>query len=140
MDATEIPALPFVDEHTTTVETNADAVWHELTARMKGARGFRVAVSTPGQELALVGHHPFSRYALIFHLDETDQGHTRLRAETRATFPGPAGAVYRRLVIGTGAHALIVRHMLRKLRNDALLQGRGELRDEPPLSRTRRTT
>lgn len=119
MDATEIPALPFVDEHTTTVEANADAVWRDLTARMDGARGFRVAVSTPGRELALVGHHPFSRYALIFHLDETEQGHTHLRAETRASFPGPAGAVYRRLVIGTGAHALVVRHMLTKVRKNA---------------------
>ncbi|AZQ33415.1 hypothetical protein EJ357_08085 [Streptomyces cyaneochromogenes] len=119
MDATEIPALPFIDEHATVVETSADAVWRALTARMDGARGFRVAVSTPGQELALVGHHPFSRYALIFHLDEADQGHTRLRAESRATFPGPAGAVYRRLVIGTGAHALLVRHMLTKVRKSA---------------------
>ncbi|GAA4036686.1 hypothetical protein [Streptomyces shaanxiensis] len=120
MDATEIPALPFVDEHATVVETSADAVWRELTARMDGARGFRVAVSTPGQKLALVGHHPFSRYALIFHLDETDEGHTRLRAESRAMFPGAAGALYRRVVIGSGGHAIIMRHMLRKIRKRAL--------------------
>ncbi|WP_405579298.1 hypothetical protein [Streptomyces sp. NBC_01092] len=119
MDATEIPALPFVDEHATTVEANADAVWHELGAMMNGSRGFRVAVSVPGQELAYVGRHPFSTYALIFHLDETPQGGTRLRAETRADFPGRKGALYRRLVIGTGAHALVVRHMLTKVRKNA---------------------
>ncbi|MFG1669240.1 hypothetical protein [Streptomyces sp. Y7] len=120
MDATDIPALPFVDEHTTTVEATTDAVWHQLGAMMNGSRGFRVAVSIPGEELAYVGHHPFSTYALLFHLNETDRGHTRLRAETRARFPGRAGAVYRRLVIGTGAHALIVRRMLRKVRANAL--------------------
>ncbi|MFJ8636544.1 hypothetical protein [Streptomyces sp. NPDC093568] len=115
MDATEIPALPFVDEHTTVVEAATDAVWRELDALMSGSRGFRVAVSVPGKELAYVGHHPFSTYALLFHLDETPRGHTRLRAETRARFPGRAGTVYRGLVIGTGAHALVVRHMLRRI-------------------------
>ncbi|MEU6308524.1 hypothetical protein [Streptomyces chartreusis] len=120
MDATEIPALPFVDEHTTTVEADTDAVWRELTTLMDGSRGFRVALSTPGKELAYVGQHPFSTYALLFHLVETPQGHTRLRAETRARFPGRAGAVYRGLVIGTGAHAVVVRHMLKKVRRNSL--------------------
>ncbi|MGF0172958.1 hypothetical protein ACQF36_21385 [Streptomyces sp. Marseille-Q5077] len=119
MDATDIPALPFVDEHTTMVEADTEAVWRELGALMDGKRGFRVAIAAPGHELALVGRHPFSSYALIFHLDETDRGHTRLRAETRASFPGPAGDVYRRLVIGTGAHALAVRRMLSKVRTNA---------------------
>ncbi|NUP19397.1 MAG: hypothetical protein HOZ81_25585 [Streptomyces sp.] len=123
MDATDIPALPFVDEQTTLVEADTDAVWQELDALMDGSRGFKVAVSTPGQELAYVGRHPFSTYALIFRLDETGAGHTRVRAETRADFPGRAGALYRRLVIGTGGHALVVRHMLKRVR-DRALQGR----------------
>jgi hypothetical protein len=139
MDATEIPALPFVDEHTAVVEAGAEAVWRALAAMMAGSRGFRVAVSTPGKELALVGRHSFSTYALVFHLDEADRGHTRLRAESRATFPGLAGALYRRLVIGTGGHAMVMRHMLRRIRKRAL-QGRGELRDKPPPPRRRRTT
>ncbi|QOV39647.1 hypothetical protein IM697_15385 [Streptomyces ferrugineus] len=139
MDATEIPTLPFIDEHTTTVEANAAAVWRELDALMHGARGFRVAVSTPGHELALVGHHPFSTYALIFHLDEATSGHTRLTAQTRARFPGRAGTLYRRLVIGTGGHALVVRHMLRRVRKRAP-QGRGELRDQPPPTCRQSTT
>jgi hypothetical protein len=100
MDATEIPALPFVDAHTTIVEADADAVWRELGTLMNGSRGFRVALSTPVRELAYVGHHPFSTYALIFHLDEADRGRTRLRAETRA-------------------HALVMRHVLRKVRRNA---------------------
>ncbi|SDO64995.1 hypothetical protein SAMN04487981_11287 [Streptomyces sp. cf386] len=119
MDAIEIPTLPFVDEHTAVVEASTDAVWRELGTMMGGSRGFRVAVSTPGQELALVGRHPFSTYALIFHLEETGQGHTRLRAESRARFPGRAGAVYRWLVIGTGGHAMAIRHMLKKVRRSA---------------------
>ncbi|MFF5480743.1 hypothetical protein ACFY5C_25875 [Streptomyces sp. NPDC012935] len=139
MDATDIPALPFVDEHATVVEADTDTVWRELGTLMDGARGFRVATAAPGHELALVGRHPFSSYALIFHLDEADQGRTRLRAETRATFPGPAGAVYRRLVISTGGHAMIVRRMLRKVRDNAA-QGRGELRDKPPPPRSEQTT
>ncbi|MGI5373969.1 hypothetical protein ACQEV2_06885 [Streptomyces sp. CA-251387] len=151
MDATDIPALPFVDEQTTVVAARPDAVWLELgqmldrsfahrrtlgVARLLGCadrtpsgprplaegstlRGFRVAVADPARELALVGGHRFSSYALVFHLDETGPGHTRVRAETRASFPGPAGAVYRRLVIGTGGHAVLVRRMLNQLRLDS---------------------
>ncbi|MFH0516897.1 hypothetical protein ACHBTE_06920 [Streptomyces sp. M41] len=119
MDASDISALPFVDEHTTIAEAAPDAVWRELAVLMEGARGFRVAVASPCRELALVGRHPFSTYALIFRLEETGRGHTRLRAETRARFPGPAGAVYRRLAISTGGHALAVRSMLRRVRERA---------------------
>jgi hypothetical protein len=160
MDATEILALPLIDEHTTVVASDADTVWHELgelldhsfgrgrsarIARLLGCadrtpsgphpltegsslHGFRVAVADPGRELTLVGRHRFSMYALIFHLDEQCPGRTRLRAETRARFPGPAGAVYRGLVIGTGGHAMAVRHMLTTVRKRAR-QGRGVLRD-----------
>ncbi|MET9734999.1 hypothetical protein ABZZ79_31460 [Streptomyces sp. NPDC006458] len=74
--------------------------------------GFRVAAAVPGHELALVGRHRFSSYALVFRLDEVGEAQTRVRAETRARFPGPAGAVYRGLVIGTGGHRIAVRRML----------------------------
>jgi hypothetical protein len=152
MDATDIPALPYVDEHTTVVASDADTVWRELTTLMDRTfsrgrsvgivhwlgcadrapsgprplavgstlRGFRVAVADPGRELALVGRHRFSSYALVFHLDEAGPGRTRVRAETRAGFPGPAGAIYRRLVIGTGGHAILVRRMLTAVRKSAL--------------------
>ncbi|WLW56515.1 hypothetical protein [Streptomyces sp. YU58] len=78
--------------------------------------GFRVAAADPGRELVLIGRHHFSTYALIFRLEETGEGHTRLRAETRARFPGPAGALYRLLVISTGGHAVLTRQLLSAVR------------------------
>lgn len=76
--------------------------------------GFRVARAEPPRELALTGRHRFSRYALTFRLDAMDEGRaTRVRAETRAEFPGIAGRAYRLAVIGTRGHVLVVRRLLR---------------------------
>ncbi|MET9835066.1 hypothetical protein ABZ078_38645 [Streptomyces sp. NPDC006385] len=86
--------------------------------------GFRTAAAVPGRELALTGSHRFSTYALIFRLEEAGEGRTRVRAETWAAFPGPAGRLYRLVVIGTRGHALAVRRMLTTVRARAL-QGRG---------------
>jgi hypothetical protein len=74
--------------------------------------GFHVAVAEPASELALAGSHRFSDYALIFRLDRLDDDRTRVRAETRAVFPGLQGAVYRGLVIGTRLHVLATRRVL----------------------------
>ncbi|MFF4546436.1 hypothetical protein [Streptomyces sp. NPDC001435] len=74
--------------------------------------GFRVVSAQPGRELVLAGRHRFSTYALLFHLDAAGPGHTLLRAETRARFPGPLGTLYRLAVIDTGTHALAVRRLL----------------------------
>ena len=63
----------------------------------------------------LAGRHRFSSYALIFRLDEIGAHRSRLRAETRATFPGAGRRVYRLLVIGTGGHAVAVGRMLAKV-------------------------
>lgn len=81
--------------------------------------GFRVAEAVAGHRLVLVGGHRLSSYALIFRLGEAGPGRTRLSAETRAVFPGRAGGLYRRLVIGTGAHGAVVRRMLAKVRRRA---------------------
>jgi hypothetical protein len=62
--------------------------------------------------LALEGRHRFSRYALTFRIDDLGDGASRLRAETRAEFPGARGSVYRALVIGTRGHTLATRRML----------------------------
>lgn len=78
--------------------------------------GFRVAESAPGRRLRLEGQHRFSRYALEFELRATGSGATRLEATSHAAFPGPAGAVYRALVIGTRGHVLAVRRMLHAAR------------------------
>lgn len=84
--------------------------------------GFRVVVAEPGRELALVGRHFFSTYALVLRLSPLaptsarGPAHTLLHGETRAVFPGPLGAVYRAAVIDTGAHAIGMRRLLGSVR------------------------
>lgn len=74
--------------------------------------GFHVAVAEEPAELALAGSHRFSEYALIFRLEGLPDGGTRLRAETRATFPAFKGALYKGLVIGTRLHVLATGRVL----------------------------
>jgi hypothetical protein len=73
--------------------------------------GFHVETARSAEELALVGSHRFSAYALIFRLDRQGDGKTTLRAETRATFPGLKGRAYRAMVIGTRMHVLVTRRI-----------------------------
>jgi Protein of unknown function (DUF2867) len=73
--------------------------------------GFVVARAEPGSQLALAGRHRYSDYALVFHL-AGDGGTTRLRAETRARFPGATGSLYRAAVIGTRGHVLVTTRLL----------------------------
>jgi len=80
--------------------------------------GFRVAAARPSEELTLAGRHRFSDYALIFRLDP-QSGRTRLRAETRAVFPGLHGSVYRTLVIRTRGHVLVTNRILRAVKRRA---------------------
>jgi hypothetical protein len=49
---------------------------------------------------------------LTFRLDDGDAGQTKITAETRATFPGLKGGIYRALVIGTHMHVLVTRRLL----------------------------
>ncbi len=81
--------------------------------------GFHVATATEPAELALAGRHRFSRYALIFRLDDLGDGRTRVRAETRAEFPGAKGRVYRALVIGTRMHVLVTNRILATVKRRA---------------------
>ena len=74
--------------------------------------GFRVVRSHPGSELTIEGHHHFSSYALTFHLEQIAPGRSRLRAESRAMFPGFAGGLYRLMVVGTRGHVVAVRRLL----------------------------
>jgi hypothetical protein len=85
--------------------------------------GFAVARAEPAAELALVGRHRYSDYALVFHL-AADDGTTRLRAETRAVFPGLSGRIYRTAVIGTRLHVLVTKRLL------AAVKRRAEVRTE----------
>jgi hypothetical protein len=74
--------------------------------------GFHVEVAEPGRELALLGSHHFSNYALTVRLDDLGGGRTRLCAETRAEFSRFKGGVYRALVIGTRMHVLVTRRLI----------------------------
>lgn len=133
--------LPLIDEHTAAVDVDPDTVWRALGGmlarprgpittlgvRVLGAQparstgnplligstlpGFAVTRAEPATELALRGSHHFARYALTFRLETNGQG-TTVRAETRATFPGSAGRMYRMLVLDTGGHAIAVRRLL----------------------------
>ena len=81
--------------------------------------GFHVDRAVPPAELVLAGRHRFSSYALIFRIDDLGDGRSRVRAESRAVFPGAAGTVYRALVLGSGGHVFGVRRLLGAVRGDA---------------------
>ncbi|HEV7615760.1 MAG TPA: hypothetical protein VGO36_05980 [Solirubrobacterales bacterium] len=81
--------------------------------------GFHVAAAVAPAELALVGSHRFSNYALVFRLDDLGADGTRVRAETRAEFPRLKGSVYRALVIGTRMHVLVTRRILSGVKRNA---------------------
>lgn len=70
--------------------------------------GFRV-VAADGRTIALEGRHRFSHYRLTFLQDNGT-----LRARTDADFPGLHGRLYRAAVIGSGAHRILTRRLLRR--------------------------
>ena len=146
---TPIQDLPFVDEHVIGIEATERETWDALIAILpavfdkayaarfgaivgvehRGRKGelgeigstlpgFVVARAVPPAVLALLGQHRFSRYALIFRIEKTSAG-VRLRAETRAEFPGTTGRAYRGMVIGTRAHVLLTRRVLNAVRKRA---------------------
>lgn len=132
--------LPFIDEHHQRLNAPADAVWAALleflrreefgaawlarllscdparrTAEFSGlpgesVPGFRVVTAEPGRRLVLAGRHRFARYELSFLCDGES-----LRAVTHAAFPGLLGRLYRAMVIGSGGHRIITRHLLRQV-------------------------
>ncbi len=81
--------------------------------------GFHVTRAQAPVELALAGSHRFSDYALIFRLDELDGAQTRMRAETRAEFPGLRGGIYETLVIRSRMHVLATRRILAAVKRRA---------------------
>jgi hypothetical protein len=80
--------------------------------------GFAVAGIEAVSELALFGRHRYSEYALIFRL-EGNGAETRLRAETRARFPGVSGRLYRAAVIGTRVHVVVTTRLLEAVKRRA---------------------
>ncbi|MGO9152313.1 hypothetical protein [Mycobacterium sp.] len=117
--------LPYIDEHAITVDANRAETWSALLRVMcRDPRdpstvptGFVLHEARPPERFALKGRHPFAVYRLVFELDTApgDPGRTRLRARTWADFPGMHGKVYRALVIGTGAHRVTVRKILKRV-------------------------
>jgi len=115
--------LPYIDEHARSVAGNREQVWRGLLRVVcknpddptTVPIGFVLGPVTETKRLELRGRHWFSRYALVFELDELDPDHTRLRAQSWAEFPGPAGKVYRMLVISSGAHRIVVRALLSRI-------------------------
>lgn len=133
-------ALPYLDEHAVVIAASRTVTWAALLGMVEGigstwfvrslgaadaapsgprplgvgstVPGFRVVVADEWAELALAGRHRYSDYLLAFRLEEASDGRTRLAAVSRAAFPGPAGALYRMLVIGTRLHVLATRRML----------------------------
>jgi hypothetical protein len=77
--------------------------------------GFVVEHACPPSRLALRGRHRFSRYALVFELEDRGPDGTRVRAQSWAAFPGVHGRSYRALVVGSGAHRVVVRRLLRRI-------------------------
>jgi len=83
--------------------------------------GFRVVTIVPLTEIVLDGSHRFSTYRLTFRVDRVSSSESRLRAESRASFPGIAGESYRRVVVASGAHAILVRRLLSGVRRKSEL-------------------
>ena len=81
--------------------------------------GFTVSRAIAPVMLALVGRDRFASYALVFRIDLLPEHRCRVRAETRASFNGAGGRLYRAMVIGTRGHVLVVRSMLRAVRRRA---------------------
>jgi hypothetical protein len=124
--------LPLVDEHRLNVDTTATAAWaalrdfvHALIARpvpaplsklwgLQQPGAFSLVEETAPQRIVLSGRHRFSRYELTFAV-EPEGGGVALVARTWAEFPGVKGRAYRLLVIGSGAHGVVVRRMLRRI-------------------------
>ncbi len=134
--------LPEIDEHSIVVGAPREVVWtalcdyadasigvpagHPLAGLLgtEPARGFAVTESRPPHHLGLGGRHRFSRYLLTFDLSDLPDGGTRVSARSYGEFPGLPGFVYRTLVIGSRAHVLSVRHMLRGIRRHSLARHR----------------
>jgi hypothetical protein len=93
--------------------------WDERLEAGVTLPGFVVEEACSPSRLTLAGRHRFSRYALVFELEAMGPDQTRIRAHTWAAFPGALGRVYHALVIGTGAHRVVVRRLLRRIEGRA---------------------
>ena len=145
--------LPYIDEHRRSIGASPERTWAALVRTLQatfgggdlGARllgcdpvrespgfaglegealpGFLVVEAEPGRRLVLRGRHRFSEYQLAFVLEDG-----ALRARTHAAFPGVRGRLYRAAVIGTRAHVVVTRWMLRQVARGATAGPADEIR------------
>lgn len=101
--------------------TRAGSWSNDLTG--SAVAGFAVSQATAPSRLELRGQHHFSRYALVFIIDDAS-----VTAESYAEFPGLLGRVYRAMVIGTRAHRVIVKRFLQRIAASAEASDRDEAR------------
>jgi hypothetical protein len=87
--------------------------------------GFAVAEVDAPRLLVLRGRHRFSRYELRFTIVPVGPGRVEVRAGSSGEFPGPLGAIYRGLVIGSRGHVLAVRRLLARIAERAEREGPG---------------
>ncbi len=137
-----------MDEHSVTVDAPREAVWkavgqyareltrsdHGLIGTVLGTEprsGFDVSQQTEGKCLELSGRHRFARYRLVLALTEQPDRALKLSAISYADFPGARGRLYRAVLLGSGAHILAVRHMLRTISRHAYWRAS---RPHPPRS------
>jgi hypothetical protein len=115
--------LPYIDEHAISIDASAaDTGSGLLRVLCRDPNdpstvpvGFVLAEATPPVRLALKGRHPFAIYRWVFELDAEGPQRTQVRSQTWAAFPGLHGKIYRALVIGSGAHRVVVRRTLKRI-------------------------
>jgi hypothetical protein len=81
--------------------------------------GFVVARSVRPAMLALLGQHRYSRYALVFTVDDLGGGRSRITAETRAEYPGRAGGLFGALLVRSRGQLTAVNRILESVRKRA---------------------
>ena len=115
--------LPYIDEHAITVAAGRPETWPAVVRTIcrdpddptAVPIGFVLDEARPPERFALKGRHPFATYRWVFELDAVTPQRTRVRSATWAYFPGLHGKIYRALVIGTGAHRVVVRRTLKRI-------------------------
>jgi hypothetical protein len=120
--------LPYIDEHAISIAASRAETWPAVLRTIcrdphdpSGVPvGFVLDEARPPERFALKGRHLFATYRWVFELDAEAPQSTCVRSATWAHFPGLHGKIYRALVIGTGAHRVVVRRTLKRIATRAL--------------------
>jgi hypothetical protein len=120
--------LNYIDEHAISVAASRAETWPAVLRTLcrdpqdpsAVPFGFALDEARPPERFALKGRHPFATYRWVFELDNEAPQRTCVRSATWAHFPGLHGKIYRALVIGTGAHRVVVRWTLKRIATRAL--------------------